>query len=56
MSDQNEFFPYTREEFLEEFVHPDDRRSVEEAHQQRLLKVRAEDLAEMRKKAGLAGS
>ena len=48
-----EFFAYTREEFLDEFVHPDDRPAVEEARQRRTLQVRAEYLTEMRKKAGL---
>ena len=31
MSEEPEFFTYTREEFLDEFVHPDDRPAVEEA-------------------------
>lgn len=53
MSEEPEFFTYTREEFLDEFVHPDDRPPVEEARQRRALQVRAEYLAEMRKKAGL---
>jgi hypothetical protein len=53
MSEQPEFFTYTREEFLDEFVHPDDRAAVEDARQRRTLKVRAEYLTEMRKKAGL---
>ena len=53
MSEEPEFFSYTREEFLDEFVHPDDRPAVEEAHQKRVLAVRAEYLAEMRKRAGL---
>lgn len=48
-----EFFTYTREEFLDEFVHPDDRQAVEDARQRRTLQVRAEYLTEMRKKAGL---
>jgi hypothetical protein len=31
MSEQREFSAYTRDEFLEEFVHPDDRAVVEDA-------------------------
>jgi DNA-binding XRE family transcriptional regulator len=42
MSEEPEFFTYTREEFLDEFVHPDDRPGVEEARQRRALQVRAE--------------
>ena len=53
MSEEPEFFTYTREEFLDEFVHPDDRPAVEEARQRRALQVRAEYLTEMRKNAGL---
>ena len=53
MSEQPEFFTCTREEFLEEFVHPDDRAAVEDARQRRALKVRSECLTEMRKQAGL---
>ena len=53
MSEEPEFFSYTREEFLDEFVHPDDRPAVEEARQRRALQVRAECLTEKRKKAGL---
>jgi DNA-binding XRE family transcriptional regulator len=53
MSEEPEFFTYTREEFLDEFVHPDDRPALEEARQKRVLQVRAEYLTEMRKKAGL---
>ena len=53
MSEHDEFFAYTREEFVDEFVHPDDRRAVQEARDKRALKVRADYLAEMRKKAGL---
>ena len=53
MSDQGEFFTYTRDEFLEEFVHPDDRAAVLDERDKRALQVRAEYLAEMRKKAGL---
>jgi DNA-binding XRE family transcriptional regulator len=52
MSEQDEFFSYTRDEFVEEFVHPDDRAAVEDARQKRALRVRAEYLVEMRKKAG----
>lgn len=53
MSEQDEFFSYTREEFVEEFVHPDDRAVLEDARQERVLRVRAEYLSEMRKKVGL---
>ncbi|HUZ36396.1 MAG TPA: helix-turn-helix transcriptional regulator [Streptosporangiaceae bacterium] len=53
MSEQGEFVSYTRDEFVEEFVHPDDRAAIEEARQRRALRVRSEYLAEMRKKAGL---
>ena len=53
MSEPEEFRSYTRDEFLDEFVHPDDREAVEEAHQRRVLKVRSEYLAEMRRQAGL---
>ena len=53
MSEQGEFVTYTRYEFMEEFVHPDDRAAVEESRQRRALHVRADYLAEMRKKAGL---
>jgi DNA-binding XRE family transcriptional regulator len=53
MSEEPEFFTYTREEFLDKFVHPDDRPTVEEARQRRTLQVRAEYLVEMRKKADL---
>jgi DNA-binding XRE family transcriptional regulator len=53
MSDQDEFFTYTRDEFVEEFVHPDDREAVEEARQRRRLHVRADYLTEMRRAAGL---
>lgn len=53
MSEEPEFFTYTGEEFLDEFVHPDDRPRLEEARQKRALQVRAEYLTEMRKKAGL---
>jgi hypothetical protein len=42
MSEQPEFFSYTRDEFIDEFVHPDDRTAVEEARQKRALQVRAE--------------
>jgi hypothetical protein len=47
------FFTFTRDEFTEEFVHPDDRPAVAEARQRRALQVRAEYLTEMRKKAGM---
>ena len=53
MSEQPEFFTYSRDEFIDEFVHPDDRAAVEEARQERTLQVRAEYLTEMRKKAGM---
>jgi DNA-binding XRE family transcriptional regulator len=53
MSEQGEFYTYTREQFMDEFVHPDDRPAVEDARNQRTLKVRAEYLTEMRKNAGL---
>lgn len=53
MSEHGEFYTYTREEFMDEFVHPDDRAAVKEARNQRTLKVRAQYLAEMRKKVGL---
>lgn len=53
MSDSGEFFTYTRDQFLEEFVHPDDRTAVEDAREKRALHVRAEYLAEMRRNAGL---
>jgi DNA-binding XRE family transcriptional regulator len=53
MSEQGEFYTYTREQFMDEFVHPDDRPAVEDARSQRTLKVRAEYLTEMRKNAGL---
>jgi DNA-binding XRE family transcriptional regulator len=53
MSENGEFYSYTREEFMDEFVHPDDRVAVEEARAQRSLKVRAQYLTEMRKNAGL---
>jgi DNA-binding XRE family transcriptional regulator len=53
MSDQEEYFTYTRDEFVDEFVHPEDRAAVQEARDQRALKVRSEYLTEMRKRAGL---
>jgi DNA-binding XRE family transcriptional regulator len=53
MSQQPEFFTYTRDEFVQEFVHPDDRAAVQDARQRRVLQVRAEYLAEMRKNAGM---
>lgn len=53
MSEQPEFFSYTRAEFLDEFVYPDDRRAAEEARQRRKLQVAAQCLTDMRKKAGL---
>jgi DNA-binding XRE family transcriptional regulator len=48
-----EFFTYTRDEFLDEFVHPDTRPALEEARQKRALAVRAGYLTEMGRKAGL---
>lgn len=53
MSEEPEFFSYTRDEFLDEFVHADDRPAVEESHRKRVLAIRAEHLTEMRKRAGL---
>ena len=53
MSEQPEFYTYTRDEFMEEFVHPDDRAAIQDARHKRTLQVRAEYLTEMRKKAGL---
>jgi DNA-binding XRE family transcriptional regulator len=53
MNEQPEFFTYTRDEFIDEFVHPDDHTAVEEARQKRALQVRADYLTEMRKKAGM---
>ena len=53
MSEQPEFYTYTRDEFMEEFVHPDDRAAIQDARHKRALQVRAEYLTEMRKKAGL---
>lgn len=53
MSEQPEFYTYTRDEFMDEFVHPDDRPAVGEARQRRTLQVRAERLAEMRKQVGM---
>ncbi|SEG96235.1 Helix-turn-helix [Nonomuraea solani] len=51
-----EFHSYSREEFLTEFVHPDDRQAVAEARERRVVKVRGEFLADMRKKVGLTQS
>jgi hypothetical protein len=48
MSEEPEFFSYTRDEFLDAFFHPDDRPALEEAHQKRGLAVRAEYLTEIR--------
>ena len=53
MSESREFFTYTRDQFLEQFVHPDDRAAVEDTREKRALHVRAEYLAEMRRNAGL---
>jgi len=41
MSEEPEFFTYRREEFLDEFVHPDNRPAVEEVRHRRALQVRA---------------
>src|SRR5260221_7205994 len=41
------------EEFLEEFVHPDDRGYLDEVREGRALKVRPDSLTEMRHDAGL---
>ena len=51
MSESREFFTYTRDQFLEQFVHPDDRAAVEDTREKRALHVRAEYLAEMRTSA-----
>jgi DNA-binding XRE family transcriptional regulator len=53
MSEKARFFSYTRQEFLDEFVHPDDRPALEEAHRKQVLTVRAEYLTEMRMRTGL---
>lgn len=53
MSEEPEFISYTRDEFTDEFVHPDDRAALVEARQRRAVQVRAEYLTEMRKKAGM---
>ena len=53
MSEEPEFFSYTREKFLDEFVHPDDRPALDQAHHRRVLAVRAEYLTEIRKRSGL---
>jgi hypothetical protein len=37
LSEQPEFFSYSRDEFMDEFVHPDDRAAVEEARRRREL-------------------
>ncbi|MEU7829214.1 MULTISPECIES: hypothetical protein [unclassified Nonomuraea] len=34
-----EFHSYTREEFITEFVHPDDRQALEEARERRVAQV-----------------
>ncbi len=44
MSELGGFFTYRRDEFVDEFVHPDDRVAVQEARDKRALKVRAEYL------------
>jgi DNA-binding XRE family transcriptional regulator len=48
-----EFHSYTREQFITEFVHPDDRQALEEARERRVAQVRGGFLADMRKKVGL---
>lgn len=53
MSEHEQFHSYTREEFMGEFVHPDDHAAVEEARSQRALKIRGQVLTEMRRNAGL---
>lgn len=53
MSTEPDFFTYTREQFMDELVHPDDRPAVEQARQRRAVEVRSEYLTQMRKKAGL---
>jgi DNA-binding XRE family transcriptional regulator len=53
MSEEPQFFTYTREEFLDEFVHPDDRAYIEEVRERRALKVRPDSLIELRHAAGL---
>jgi DNA-binding XRE family transcriptional regulator len=53
MTESGEVSTYTRDQFLEEFVHPDDRAAVQDAREKRALHVRAEYLAEVRKNAGL---
>jgi DNA-binding XRE family transcriptional regulator len=53
MSEQPEFFTYTRDEFIDEFVHPEDRAAVKEGREKRALQVRADYLTEMRKKTGM---
>ncbi|MFI7703265.1 hypothetical protein [Nonomuraea sp. NPDC049480] len=35
-----EFHSYTREEFITEFVHPDDRQGLQEAGERRVAQVR----------------
>jgi hypothetical protein len=54
MSGSGEFCTYARDQFLAEFVHPEDRTAVEDAREKRALHIRAENLAEMRQNAGLA--
>jgi len=42
MTESGESFTHTRDQFLEEFVHPDDRAAVQDAREKRALHVRAE--------------
>jgi len=53
MSEQPEFFTYTRDEFIGEFVPPRRPRGCGGSPAERALQVRAEYLTEMRKKAGM---
>jgi DNA-binding XRE family transcriptional regulator len=53
MSEEPQFVTYTREEFLDEFIDPDDRAYVEEVRERRALKVRPDSLTELRHAAGL---
>ena len=53
MSEEPEFITYTRDEFLDEFVDPDDRGYLEEVRERRALKVRPDSLTELRHDAGL---
>jgi DNA-binding XRE family transcriptional regulator len=53
MGDQPEFLPIRAMSSWDKFIHPDDHATVEEVLQKRALQVRAENLIEMREKAGL---